>query len=190
MRKRLQLVNTTLICFLLIWCGSTYAHHVLGRPAYSLNEDSNTPPGAHIEAKSGNYDINYMVYPAFPRPGEIGRLNLYVSRIDDGYPYQGKVTFAVRRDSWFGSSKKIIGTQSPDDNVFRQKFTFDDDGNYIVQVRFKAEGKSHKIDFPLVVGQAWPVSPTTIIVVVLVLAAIGFSLLYRKRILRAKIRAA
>lgn len=190
MRKPLQLVSSTLICLLIFWCGSTYAHHVLGRPAYSLNEDSNTPPGAHIETRSGNYEINYMVYPAFPRPGETGRLNLYVSRIDDGRPYQGKVTFTVRGDSWFGSSQKTLGTQSPDDNVFRQKFTFDDKGNYIIQARFEAEGKSHRIDFPLAVGPAWLVSPTTIVVVVLMLAVIGFSLLYRKRILRTKIRTA
>jgi hypothetical protein len=53
-----------------------YAHHVLGRPSYSLNEDSNTPPSMQIETRIGNYFVTYMVYPAFPKPGEPGRINL------------------------------------------------------------------------------------------------------------------
>lgn len=47
-----------------------YAHHVLGRPAYSLNEDSNTPPSMQVETQIGDYLVNMMVFPAFPKPGE------------------------------------------------------------------------------------------------------------------------
>ena len=60
-----------------------YAHHVLGRPSYSLNEDSNTPPSMQIETRIGNYFVTYMVYPAFPKPGEPGRINLYALSIKD-----------------------------------------------------------------------------------------------------------
>ncbi len=69
--------------------GFAAAHHVLGRPAYSLNEDSNTPPGTQYEVQIGDYVVTYMAYPAFPRPGTPGRINLYASRIDDGTPFDG-----------------------------------------------------------------------------------------------------
>jgi len=61
---------------------STQAHHVLGRPAYSLNEDSNTPPSMNIETQIGDYLVTAMVYPAFPRAGESGRINLYAVHLD------------------------------------------------------------------------------------------------------------
>ncbi len=76
------------------------AHHVLGRPNYSLNEDSNTPPSMQGEVQIGDYFVTYMALPAFPRPESPGRINLYVSRIDDGTPFQGEVAFKVRGESW------------------------------------------------------------------------------------------
>ena len=99
------------------------AHHVLGRPSYSLNEDSNTPPSAQAEIQIGEYLVTYLVYPAFPRPGTPGRINLYAARIADGAPFDANVTFKVRRVSWFswlglGSDQATLGVQPPDDNVF------------------------------------------------------------------------
>jgi len=34
-----------------------FAHHVLGRPTYSLNEDSNSPPRMQLETQIGDYFI-------------------------------------------------------------------------------------------------------------------------------------
>ena len=76
------------------------AHHVLGRPAYSLNEDSNTPPAMQAEVQIGDYIVTYMVFPSPPRPNEPGRINLSATRIDAGTPLDGKVTVQVRYDSW------------------------------------------------------------------------------------------
>ncbi len=36
------------------------AHHILGRPDYSLNEDSNTSPSMQVETRIGNYIITAM----------------------------------------------------------------------------------------------------------------------------------
>jgi len=83
-----------LILFLLllcpVWYTPAYAHHVIGRPAYSLNEDSNTPPSMQVETQMGDYFITYMVFPAFPRPNEPGRINLYAKRIDNDRPFTAK----------------------------------------------------------------------------------------------------
>jgi len=51
---------------LLILSGVAQAHHVIGRPAYNLNEDSNTPPSIQMETQIGDYFVTYMVFPAFP----------------------------------------------------------------------------------------------------------------------------
>jgi len=131
------------------------AHHVLGRPAYSLNEDSNTPPAVQGETQIGGFNVTYMVFPAFPRPGEGGRVNLYVKPDRGGAPFQGKVTFAIRDGSWLSwlrPGETVLGTQPPDDNVFRQGFVFPDDGAYIVSANFTANGKPYTIEFPLRIG--------------------------------------
>ena len=140
------------------------AHHVLGRPAYSLNEDSNTPPAMQAEVQVGDYLVTYMVFPAFPRPEAPGRINFYATRFGDGAPYQGKVTFRVRDDSWrswlgLGGEEKTLGVQPVDDNVFRQGFQFHRAGDYMIAAEFQAGGERHVVDLPLRIGDVSPVSP-------------------------------
>jgi len=62
-------VVTRLLAFLLVLVSclcagnEAVAHHVLGRPAYALNENSNTPPSMQLETVIGDYFVNYMVFP-------------------------------------------------------------------------------------------------------------------------------
>jgi hypothetical protein len=110
------------VTFWLLSAEFAAAHHVLGRPAFSLNEDSNTPPSMQAEVQIGEFFVTYMVFPAFPAPDKPGRLNLYVSRIDDGTPYDGTVTFHVRDEPWspwLEGDSEVLGHQPSDDNVYR-----------------------------------------------------------------------
>jgi hypothetical protein len=171
------------------------AHHVLGRPAYSLNEDSNTPPAMQAEIQIGDYLVTYMVFPAFPRPEAPGRINFYATRIDDGAPYQGKVTFRVRNDSWWswlglGGEQKTLGVQPVDDNVFRQGFEFHQAGDYIISAEFQADGEPYVIDFPLRIGAPPPIGPMGIAVGLLIAVLVTVSLVQRRRAMTGKIRAA
>jgi len=167
------------------------AHHVLGRPAYSLNEDSNTPPSMQVETQIGNYFVTYMVFPAFPRANEPGRVNLYASHMDTGEPFNGKVTFTVRDDTWFGEAKpELLGIQPPDDNVYRQGFVFSKDGDYIIRAEFQADGEPYLVDFPLRIGQPSPVGPITLAVIALLGVLIAANLFQRKRLQRDRIRTA
>ncbi|TCK18743.1 hypothetical protein DFR30_2027 [Thiogranum longum] len=180
-----------LACSLLVFMAPVLAHHVLGRPAYSLNEDSNTPPSMQVETQIGNYFVTYMVYPAFPRAGEPGRINLYASHMDSGEPFTGEVTFSVRDDTWFGGAEpEQLGVQPPDDNVFRQGFVFSDDGRYIIRAEFQADGEPYLVDFPLRIGQPSPVGPVTLSVVALLVVLIAANLFQRKRLQRDRIRTA
>lgn len=162
------------------------AHHVLGRPSYSLGEDSNTPPSMQVETQIGEYYVTYMAFPAFPKPKEPGRVNLYATRIDNGKSFEGKVTFKVKDDSWFSSKIETIGTQEADDTVFRQGFMISEAGDYIIRAEFESAGQPYVIDFPLQIGDPLPVGPLGVTVLVIFLILITVNITQRRRLQRLK----
>jgi hypothetical protein len=185
----MQLLKTLIIIALIWACGlPAYAHHVLGRPAYSLSADSNTPPSMQVETQVGDYFVTYMAFPAFPKPNEQGRVNLYASRIDNGAPFDGKVTFRVRDDSWFAGDEETLGVQAIDDNVYRQGFVFNEEGNYIITAEFESGSEPYIIDFPLRIGEPAPVGPIGITLAVLVSVLVVVNIVQRKRRFRLKAR--
>ena len=171
-----------------LWCPAAVAHHVLGRPSYGLNEDSNTPPSMQVETQIGDYFVNFMVFPAFPRPNEPGRVNLYAKRIDTGEPFQGDVIFRVRNDTWFGAEEQPLGVQRPDDNVYRQRFLFHEPGDFIITAEFQAATETHVIEFPLRIGDPWPLGLIGIAAAAVLVLLAAVSILQRKRLSREKLR--
>lgn len=169
---------------------NVFAHHVLGRPAYSLSEDSNTPPSMQVETQIGDYYVTYMVYPAFPEPGKQGRLNLYATHRDNGQPFDGEVSFSIRDDSWFGGHQEVLGTQKIDDGVYRQGFLINEAGQYIISANFHANGEPYTIDFPLKIGQVSAIGPLGITAMVIFSVLLLVNIAQRKRLLRAKVQTA
>ncbi len=172
----------------LLPCQYAGAHHVLGRPTYSLNEDSNTPPSMQVETQIGAYFVSYMAFPAFPKPNEAGRVSVYATRLDDGTPFAGKITFSVRDDSWldawFPRRKEALGVQSSQDYTYRQGFIFKEAGDYIITAEFESGGEPYLIDFPLRIGEPWSVGPLGIAVGVIAALLIGVNLVQKKRLPR------
>ena len=201
-RRFIVSANCLVLLVLAVWVTAhdfAAAHHVLGRPSYSLNEDSNTPPSMQGEAWLGDYFITYMAFPAFPRPKSPGRINLYVKRIKDAAPFEGEVTFSARRESWlsswffwlgFAGKAERLGVQQPDDAVFRQGFVFHEAGNHMIIAEFEAGGEPHTIEFPVRIGDPTPVGPIGISVGVLLIVLLGVSLVQRRRAMTGKIRGA
>ena len=177
-----------LVVLMVVCSAPAHAHHVLGRPSYSLNEDSTTPPSMQVETQIGDYYVTYMVFPAFPSPNQPGRVNLYASRIDNGAPFDGEVAFKVRDDSLFNDDEELLGVQLPDDNVFRQGFEFREAGNFIVRAEFEAGGEPYRIDFPLQIGEPARWGPLGLTVAAIMLALITVNLVQRKRLVSDKIR--
>ena len=179
-----------ILLFIVVAIASTQvlSHHVLGRPAYGLNEDSNTPPSMNVEAQIGNYLVTAMVYPAFPRPNESGRINLYATHLESGEPLNTGIAFSVRDDNWFNKKVEKLGAQVLDDNVYRQGFMFSEEGDYIVSAEFSVDGETHTIDFPMRVGDPFPVGPLGIAIFVIIVGLIGVSVFQRKRLVRARIQ--
>ncbi len=159
-----------------------FAHHVLGRPAYSLNESSNTPPSMQVETRIGRYYVTYMVFPAFPKPNERGRINLYIKGIKDGKPFVGNVTFKILNDSWFSSKEEMLGIQPSDDSVYRQGFIFRQAGYYLVRAEFSSHNEPYIIDFPLRIGSPWPIGPIGFMVSFIVLMLLLVNVKIRRRV--------
>jgi len=177
-----------LLCALVWYAPSAYAHHVIGRPAYNWNEDSNTPPSMQVDIQMGDYFITYMVFPAFPRPNEPGRINLYAKRIDTDKPFHGKVSFTVRDDSWFNNHEERIGVQTVDDNVFRQRFLFRESGAYIITAEFEDGGVPYIVDFPLQIGPPSRIGVIGVVVGSMLIVLIGVNIYRRRRLLEEKVR--
>ena len=150
-----------LVCLLVIvtLTTSAWAHHVLGRPAYSLNEDSNTPPSMQLETQIGHYLVTIMAFPAFPKVGEESRIRLYATHLDSGEPFLGEVHFFVRDDVWLGGSREVLGKQRPTDGIYRQAMVFAADGDYLVTASFEAAGEPYIIDLPIRIGNPASYSP-------------------------------
>jgi len=184
------ILNLAIVFSLLMVCYSAQAHHVLGRPSYSLSSDSNTPPSAQVEMQIGDYYVNYMVFPAFPVPNQPGRVNLYVSRIDNGAPFQGRVTFRIIDDGWFNSQQELLGVQEVDDNVFRQGFEFSENGDYIIRAEFEPDGELYKIDFPLQIGEKDLFGPLGTGIAVILIVLFGVNITQRKKLVAARIKSA
>jgi len=171
------------------------AHHVLGRPSYALDEESNTPPSMYVETLIGQYFVNYMVFPAFPEPNRPGRVHLYAKHKVTKKPFQGRVTFKVHDNSWaswlgFGRKEETLGVQPPDGNVFRQGFLFKAPGAYIIRAEFHEGDTPYQIDFPLRVGPPSRVGPLGITVGVIIIILLGVSLFQRRRAMTGKVRTA
>lgn len=141
-----------------------------------------------VETQIGKFYVTYMVFPAFPRANEPGRVNLYASRIENGEPFTGQVHFSVRDDSWFSRNEETLGSQAIDDGVFRQGFQFSKDGHYILTAQFEADGEPYTIDFPLQVGESSSSIPITIAVVAVLLLLGSINFINRKKLLRHKIQ--
>ncbi len=165
-----------------LFAGAAQAHHVLGRPAYSLGEDSNTPPGSEVELQVGEFAISYMAFPAFPQPRERGRLNVYAAYLKDGRPFAGEMSFRVREAGWFASTEEhLLGSQHPDDGVHRQGYSLEAAGKYTILVEFEAGGEPYLLEFPLQVGQPSRLPAIGVGVAVFAVLAVAATALRRRR---------
>lgn len=187
-------IQTVVLATLIAPSSGAWAHHVLGRPAYQLNEDSNTPSAIQGEVMIGGYLANYMVFPAFPKPGQPGRISFHASGLEDGHAFEGKVSFWVGESSGLGAfgldpEPHRLGVQNIDDGVFRQAFTFAEAGDYLVSIRFTSGGEPHAIDFPLRVGAGPGLGMTSVLAICLVVAlGLVLALAYRRQAMTGRIR--
>lgn len=183
----MRYTKTIFIILCVIYPTVSSGHHVLGRPSYNISENSTTPPSVQMEAQLGEMSVTFMTFPAFPKPNEESRLNLYITSMKDGSTYSGEVEFSVRDDSWISSQIETIGRQKLDDNVFRQGVIFKENGDYLVRASFQHNNEPYTIDFPLRVGPNPVIGPIGLTVATIVLILLSVNFIQRKKLQRLKI---
>jgi hypothetical protein len=100
------------------------------------------------------------------------------------------VTFRIIDDGWFNSRQELLGIQEVDDNVYRQGFEFNEDGDYIIRAEFVPDGELYKIDFPLQIGEKELFGPIGIGVAVMLIMLFGVNIMQRKKLVTARIKSA
>ena len=91
-------------------------------------------------------------------------------------------------DSLFHSEEAVLGTQESDDNVFRQGFEANKDGEYTVRAEFESDGKLNQIDFPLQIGEPSSFGPLGIAGTIIFIIIIVVNITQRRKITLAKIK--
>jgi uncharacterized integral membrane protein len=72
--------------------------------------------------------------------------------------------------------------------VYRQGFLFHEDGDFVMTAELKAATETHVSEYPLRIGDPWPLGLIGIAAAVVVVLLAAVSILQRKRLLREKLR--
>lgn len=157
--RRRRLVTTMLAAIAVLTAPAAIAHHILGVPHYAYDEDYPQTPVLTYSVEAGPHNVRMTGFPGKPEPGERCSLHVYISRIDNGLPFDDTVTLTVMRDRLLGSDRVVYGPIEAELEEAMFKFfpIFHDEANYTVRIAYEAEGAPWIIDLPMVAGE--PGSP-------------------------------
>ena len=102
---------------LLLLATVAHAHHILGVPHYSYDEDYPQTPVLSYRVDAGEYDVKMTGYPGKVEPGERCSLHLYIHHKATGRLFDAPVTMTVVRDRMF-LEDPISGELSPEPITF------------------------------------------------------------------------
>ena len=178
----------------LLIAAPTLAHHIMGIPHYSYDEQYPQTPILTYVVELGPHEVRMTGYPGIPNPGERCTLHVYIVEIDGGAPFVGDVTLTAFRDRLLAQDEAIYGPARAEleERVYKFYPEFEHEANYYRRLEYEAEGVPWIIDLPMVVGE--PGSPWLtvglvvggMVLFVVVIRAIGIK---RRRAARRSARA-
>jgi hypothetical protein len=135
------------------------AHHILGVPHYAYDDDYPQTPVLTYRVDAGAYDVKMTGYPGKVEPGQRCSLHLYVHHKASGEVLDVPITMRVTLDRLLVEDPVVYGPMQArlDERIYKFHPHFDEEGEYLVNVQFEADGEPWSIDLPLVVGE--PSSP-------------------------------
>ena len=139
------------------------AHHILGVPHYSYEDDYPQTPVLTYRVEAGDYDVKMTGYPGKISPGERCSLHLYIHRKSTSELLDTTVSMTVSRDRLLLADPVVYGPMEAhlDERIYKFHPHFDDEANYLIRVFFEADNEPWTIDLPLVVGE--PESPVVML---------------------------
>jgi hypothetical protein len=160
---RRRLLILTALAGILVLAGDAPAHHILGIPHYAYDERYPQVPVLTYKVNAGPHEIEMTGYPGKPQPGEQCFLNVYIRSLEDGVPFDGRVTLEVIRDRLFARDNVVYGPIEAEleEAVYKFYPRFDAESDYTVRIRYEDQDEPWIIDLPMVVGE--PGSPWAVL---------------------------
>jgi hypothetical protein len=105
-------------------------------------------------------------YPGKPIPTEPTNIAIYIKDRTNGEPYGEPITVRVLQTFTFGANRELQTRiqLEPFDRVHKATVTFDQDGEYVVELTLEVEGRPEVIPFGIVVGNPSSAVPVLIAV--------------------------
>ena len=143
--------------------GDLYAHHILGIPHYSYDEDYPQTPVLTYRVDMGPHEIKMTGYPGKPLPGEQCTLHVYIKNLKDDSLFDGPVEMTVMQDKMIGADPIVYGPVEArlEESIYKFYPLFKEESNYLVRISYHAEGVPMIIDLPIVAGE--PGSPLALL---------------------------
>jgi ferredoxin-type protein NapH len=175
-RAALEAAKAAVAVFIVLSClgmgTEAFAHHIRGLPHYGYSDNyPQTPTYEELRAVD-DWEINFSFIRIFET--KVCDLAVYIRNVKTGKPYQGTVTFHV-----YGQSEKPEDTHPFDTlldptNTFRVQWVYEEDGIYIMRVRFKDEQKVYVEEFKMQMGEVgfnflWLILPGAVILILILM---------------------
>lgn len=139
------------------------AHHIMGIPHYAYDEQYPQTPILTYRVEAGGYDLKMTNYPGHPAPGERTTLHVYLTDLESGALFDGRVELTARLDRLIGEDPVVYGPIEAEieERVFKFYPEFPEAANYTIHIFFEANGEPWTIELPMVAGE--PGSPWAVI---------------------------
>lgn len=145
-----------LIALLLVGLFSvgTPAHHIMGIPHYSYDENYPQAPVITYKVMAGPYVVELTGYPGKPAPHELSQMHAYIYQAKEKTRvFPGPIQARVERDR-LGEQEVVFGPVDTrfDENLHKFSPVYQEPGVYRVRLEMQLEGQPYEIDFPIEVG--------------------------------------
>ena len=161
-----RVVATGVLGLILLVVGPStpaWAHHIMGIPHYSYDENYPQAPVLKLIENVGQWEFQLTGYPGKPVPGVPTELHVYVVDAESRRLYQEPVSIEIHRLSLLGTRSKVYGPRETtlSENVYKFYPTYEVEGNYEITLAFPDGDVTSTLTFPMVAGE--PGSPTLIL---------------------------
>jgi len=154
--------------FLFLIPSLIHAHHIRGLPHYGYSENYPQIPTYEEIRDVDDWSINFSFIKIFET--KKCDLAVYIKNLKTGKPFQGVVTFQVFAQREDPRDTDPFDTLLDPTNTFRVNWVYEEDGIYIVRIKFHDGQKQYAQDFRMQLGKTklnwfWLILPGIVILI-------------------------
>jgi hypothetical protein len=174
--RRQEVIGMIWLLFLfLFFVAPSQAHHIRGLPHYGYAENYPQIPTYEETRIVDDWQIRFSFIRIFET--KHCDLAVYIQNLKTGKPYQGTVTFHVFGQREDPDESHPFDTHLDPTNTFRVQWVYEEDGIYILRLRFKDERKEYIEDFKMQMGKVgfnpfWIILPGIVVGILMLMIII------------------